>query len=92
METFSYQTRFKNLEGKPERKSPKRTISASGGFESLQMISKPDTERYVNEEAKSQRGWTRGTVPNKKDVGPRRGVDWESHIDWRMSASNDAGS
>ena len=27
-----YQMRFKNLEGNPERESPKRTIFASGGL------------------------------------------------------------
>ena len=32
VETFPYQTRFKNLEGKPERESPKRTISANDGL------------------------------------------------------------
>ena len=31
------QTHFKNLEGKPERESPKRPIYASGGFGPLQM-------------------------------------------------------
>ena len=32
---------FKNLEGKPKKESPKRTISTSGEFWSLQMISVP---------------------------------------------------
>ena len=37
-EASPYQTRFKNLEGKSERESPKRTISASGGFGLLQQL------------------------------------------------------
>ena len=44
VETFPSKTRFKNLEGKPERESPKRTISASGGSGLLQMVSELDTE------------------------------------------------
>ena len=32
VETSLYQTRFKNLEGKPERESLKRTISDNGGL------------------------------------------------------------
>ena len=48
--------RFKNLEGKPERKSPKRTISASGGLGLLQMVSEPDTERCASKEAEIRRG------------------------------------
>ena len=43
VEASVYQTCFKNLEGKPERKSPKRTISASSVLGPLQMVSKPDT-------------------------------------------------
>ena len=35
--------RFKNLEGNPERESPKKTIFVSGGLEQLQMVSEPDT-------------------------------------------------
>ena len=35
VETSFSQMRFKNLEGKPERKSRKRTISASGGLRLL---------------------------------------------------------
>ena len=38
METSPYQTCFKNLEGKPENESPKRTISASGGLRPLQYV------------------------------------------------------
>ena len=49
VETSLYQMRFKNLEGKFERKSPKRTISASGGLRLLQMISEPNTWRSASE-------------------------------------------
>ena len=41
---------FKNFKGKLRRKSPKRTVSASGEFELLQMVSEPDTKRYANED------------------------------------------
>ena len=37
VETSSPQTRFKNLEGKPERESPKKTKSASGGLGPLRI-------------------------------------------------------
>ena len=40
--------RVLNLEGKPERESPKRTISASGELGSLQMVSESDTERCAS--------------------------------------------
>ena len=35
--------RFKNLEEKPEREKPKRTIFASSEIELLQMVSELDT-------------------------------------------------
>ena len=37
VETTSYKTRFKNLEGKSDRENPKRTISASGEVKLLQV-------------------------------------------------------
>ena len=40
-----------NLEGKLERESPKMTISISGGLGPLQMVSEPDTEQCISEEA-----------------------------------------
>ena len=43
--------RFKTL-----RESPKRTISASGGFELLQMILESDTGRCASENAGPPRG------------------------------------
>ena len=64
--------RFKNLEGKSERESPKRIISASGGLRPLQMISEPDTERCASKEAKLQRGVARDGVP-AKTLGPYMG-------------------
>ena len=48
--------RFKNFEGKPERESPKRTISASGGFGLLQMILELDIGQCVNEDVGPPRG------------------------------------
>ena len=59
---------LKNLEGKPERESPKKTISASGGLELLQRVSELDTEQCVSEEAEPRRGG---------------GWIGESNIDWR---------
>ena len=56
VETSPSQTHFKNLEGKPERESPKRTISANGGLGLLQLVSEPDTGRCASKEAKPQRG------------------------------------
>ena len=38
METSPWQTRFQNLEGKPEKESPKRTISANGELGLLQIV------------------------------------------------------
>ena len=61
-----------NLEEKPERESPKRTISASGGLELLLMVLQPNIGRCANEEAKLQRGWTRGGVPGRT-LGPKGG-------------------
>ena len=49
--------RFKNLVGKPERESPKRTISASGELELLQMVLEPDTERCASKDVGPQRRW-----------------------------------
>ena len=43
--------RFKNLERKSERKSPKGTISDNGGLGVLQMVLEPDIERCASEEA-----------------------------------------
>ena len=47
--------RFKNLEGKPERESPKRTISASDGLGPLQMVLELDIERCASEVVVPQR-------------------------------------
>ena len=72
VETFPFQTRFKNREGKLGRKNPKRTISTSGGLRPLQIVSEPDTGRCASEEVEPQRGVdTRLCV--SKDIGPRRG-------------------
>ena len=68
--------RFKNLERKLERESPKRSIATSSGLGLLQMVSKPDTGGCVNEEAKPQRDVdTRWCA--SEDAGLRKGVDCE---------------
>ena len=82
VETSPQQTRFKNLEGKPERKNPKGAMFASGGLGLLQIVSESDIGRYANEEARPRRGvdWE---VPHRlekrmsanDDAGPRRGMD-----------------
>ena len=63
---------FKNLEGKPERESPKRTISASGGLELLQMVPGPNIGQCASEEAEPQKGVDKRQCASK-NVGPQRG-------------------
>ena len=72
---------FKNLEGKSERKSPKKTIFVSGGLGLLQMVSESDIRRCVNEETESEGGWTRGGVP-ARTFGPEGRWIVRSHIGW----------
>ena len=60
--------------GKPERESPKRTISASGGPGSLQMVSELDTGRCASLLAVPRRGVDTRRCASK-DAGPQRGVD-----------------
>ena len=48
-------TGFKNLEGKLERKSQKKTISITDGLKLLQMVSEPDTKRCASEEIELRR-------------------------------------
>ena len=74
--------RFKALRGSP-KESPKRTISTSGGFGALQMVSEPDTGRCASLLAVPRRGVDTRRCASK-DTGPQRGVDLgRSHIDWR---------
>ena len=61
--------RFKNLEGKPERESPKRTISASDWFGPSQMVSELDIGRCVSGRLSPEGGWTRDGVPMRM-LGP----------------------
>ena len=65
--------RFKNLEGKLERKNSKRIISASGGFGPLQMV-------YHQSQTLGQvpvmGSLEKGTSGNK-DAEPQREVDCE---------------
>ena len=74
-ETFFYkgvetQMRFKNLEGKPERESLKRTISASGGLGALQIVSKPNTGQCANKESEPRREVDTRRCASK-DAGPK---------------------
>ena len=47
---------FKNHAGKSKRKSPKRTIFASGGLGPLQMVLEPDIGRCASEDVEPPRG------------------------------------
>ena len=83
--------RFRNLEGKPEKKSSKRTISASSEFGSLQMVSEPGTGRYASKEAEPQRGWTRGGVL-ARTLGLKGGWIGVPHrLEKETSANKDTG-
>ena len=62
------------FEGKPERESPKRTISASGRLGPLQMVSEPDTGRCASEEAVPRKGVDTKRCASK-NAGPQRGVN-----------------
>ena len=75
----------------PGRESLNRTISASGGFESLQMVSELDIGRCASEEVAPLRGWTRGSVP-ARTLGLEGGVLGCSHqLQKGTSTSEDAG-
>ena len=76
--------RFKNLEGKPVRETQKRTKSASGGLESLQMVSEPDTGRCTSEKTKPRRGVGTSGVPVRMLGDSKEGGLGGFHIDWRM--------
>ena len=75
VETFPKKTRFKNLERKPERENPKRTISASGGPRLLQMVSEPDTGRCASEDAVSRREVDLVGVPHRLEKGTSANED-----------------
>ena len=85
--------RFKNLEGKPGRESPKRTIFASSGLGLLQMVSESNTGRCISEEVEPRRGVDARWCASK-DAGPRRGVDLgvPHRLEKGTSASKDVGS
>ena len=68
----SHSRRVLKFEGKHERESPKKTVSASGGSGSLQMVSEPDTGRCVNLLAILGRGLDMKWCANK-NAGSRRG-------------------
>ena len=65
--------RFKNIEGKPERESPKRTIFACGGLGLLQMVSEPDTGRCASEDARSSRG-VDSEIPHRLERGTKHSL------------------
>ena len=46
---------FKNLERKPERKSPKRTVSAGDKLVLLQIVLEPNTRQCASEDVEPQR-------------------------------------
>ena len=60
---------FLSLERKLKRESRERKISASGGFELLQMVLEPDTELCVSEEVVSRRRVDTRRCASK-DAGP----------------------
>ena len=41
----------------PEKENPERTISASGGLERLQLVSKLDIKWCASEDVGPRRGW-----------------------------------
>ena len=49
--------RFKTVRLMTIRNGPKKTISASGGLELLQMVSKPDTGRCASKDTVPQEEW-----------------------------------
>ena len=85
--------RFLNLEGKPERESPKTTMSASGGHGLLQMVLEPGSRRYVSEDVGPPRGvdceiphWLESQVPggvSVRTLSPQGGWIVRSNIGWR---------
>ena len=81
VETSPFQMRFKNLE-KPGKKSPKITMSTSGGLGLLQMVSELDTGRCASQDIECWRGWTPDSVP-ARTLGLEGGWIVRSHIDWR---------
>ena len=68
---------------KLDRENPNRTISASKGFGLLQMVSESDTEGCAARRLSFDPKGVDTRQCASKDAEPRKGVDWESHIDWR---------
>ena len=58
---------------KLERKSLKRTISVSGVFELLPMVSESDTEQCVSEDAGSPRG-VDCEIPHRLERGTKHSL------------------
>ena len=57
VETSHYKTRFKNFEGKPERKSSKRIVSASSGLRLLQWYKSQTRGGVLARTLGPQRKW-----------------------------------
>ena len=82
---------LKSFEGKLERESLKRTISATGGLELLQMVSDPGTGDVSVKRLSLEGGWTRDGVP-ARTLGPEGGGLWVPHqLEKGMSGSEDGG-
>ena len=80
---------FKNLEGKLERESPKRTVFASGGLGLLQMVLEPDTRQCASKDVEPRRGWTgeshidwRREQVSARTLGLEGGWIVRSHVSW----------
>ena len=95
---------FYSLEGKLERESSKRTISASGGSGALQMVSEDyvlafslfpkegvDTRRCANKDTWHQRGWIwgRSHIDGRKErVSARTSMDTGPQRGWIWGRSH----
>ena len=82
---------LKTLEGKPERESQKRTISASGGLGPLQWYQSQRSDDVPARRLFPEGGDTRRCAT--KDAEPLKEVDWVGvphRLEKGSSASNDA--
>ena len=68
----------------------KRTISASGELELLQVVLELDIRRCASKEAKPQRGWTRAGVPIRTLGLERGGLGGFTSIGEGNKSSGDA--
>ena len=75
------------LEGKSERESSKKRISASGGLGLLQIVLEPNTEGCASEDIGPQRGWIVRSYIGWRGEG-FKGVDCE--IRWLEGEGTEA--